>query len=136
MNKLNIIIIAVFVGFSGFSQTLKDVKKIEQNLNNCFDNASMSMRYCTSSYYYSIDSLEKVVFKKLKTKALKNIVQNEKEWIVKKDLQFKKITNKMIKEIGPQTEWGQDDFMIETNEYGDFIKLRVKELINILNKKQ
>jgi uncharacterized protein YecT (DUF1311 family) len=129
-------IIFIFVCSSGFSQTTKTIEGLESQYQVCLDKGK-SMLGCSEKFYFQMDSLLNVQYKKLRAKCDSiqkiNLKDDQIKWLAVRDKQFKynrQQAHKAAKESGD--DGGQDETMILTDKNAMFVKDRVVELVNKL----
>ena len=136
MVKYITLITIITLNFCGYSQTLKEVQKLENKYQECLDSGN-AMKKCSEDFYNTSDSLLNVSYRNLKIK-ISSTEQNflkieQRKWLKKRDVYFDKAYEETIKIYGNQTE--SNDFkMIVIDKQSDFVIIRVKELINRRNK--
>jgi uncharacterized protein YecT (DUF1311 family) len=138
MRKFKTIIISILICFfylTVSAQTNSTIKTLEIQHQACLDKGQY-MLGCTKIFYYQMDSLLNVQYKKLRSKCQglqkENLKDEQLEWLLKRDKQFnlnKQSVNKQAKKEG--YDGGQDETMILIQENAMFIKKRVVELISI-----
>ena len=90
---------------------------------------------CSERFYFQMDSLLNIQYKKLRSKCDSvqkiNLKDDQIKWLAVRDKQFKynkQQVNKEAKESG--YDGGQDEKMILTDKNAMFVKDRVVELLN------
>lgn len=129
-----LLIIFCFTCLTGFSQTLKTIDSLQTQYQLCLDKGE-NMLGCSKMFYYQMDSLLNLRYKKLRLTCdsiqKENLKDEQLEWLAKRDKQFiknQKHTNKEAKKDG--YDGGQDERMILTDTNAMFVKQRVVELLN------
>jgi uncharacterized protein YecT (DUF1311 family) len=127
-------IIFCFINLTNFAQTLKTIDSLQNQYQQCLDKGEY-MLGCSKMFYYQIDSLLNLRYKKLRLTCdsiqKENLKDEQLEWLAKRDKQFiknQKQTNKEAKKEG--YDGGQDERMILTDTNAMFVKQRVIELVN------
>ena len=134
LKKIILITIITFT-FCGYSQTLKQVVKLEDKYQKCLDSGN-GMKNCSINFYSTSDSLLNVTYKNLKVK-LNVSEQNslkieQRKWLKMRDDYFKKAFKESKKDNNGDTE--SDDFqMFYYDKKSTFVINRVKELITKRN---
>jgi uncharacterized protein YecT (DUF1311 family) len=138
MRKFKTILISILICLfylTASAQTNSTIKTLEIQHQACLDKGQY-MLGCTKIFYYQMDSLLNVQYKKLRSKCQglqkENLKDEQLEWLLKRDKQFnlnKQSVNKQAKKEG--YDGGQDETMILIQENAMFIKKRVVELISI-----
>lgn len=126
-------IVFIFFCLTGFSQTAKTIDILESQYQACLDKGEF-MLGCSEKFYFQMDSLLNVEYKKLRAKCDStqkvNLKDDQVKWLAIRDKQFKfnrQQVHKEAKESG--YEGGQDEIMILTDKNAMFVKDRVIELI-------
>jgi uncharacterized protein YecT (DUF1311 family) len=133
--KLNfLIIIFIFTCFTGFSQTAKTIDSFESQHQACLDKGEF-MLGCTERFYFQMDSLLNVLYKKLRSKCdsiqKENLKDEQLQWLSKRDKQFRKNQKQVHKEAKEKEyDGGEIETMILTDKNAMFVKERVIELLN------
>jgi uncharacterized protein YecT (DUF1311 family) len=127
-------IIFCFISLTSFAQTLKTIDSVQTQYQLCLDKGEY-MLGCSKIFYYQMDSLLNLIYKKLRLTCdsiqKENLKDEQLEWLTKRDKQFiknQKETNKEAKKEG--YVGGQDERMILIHTNASFVKQRVIELIN------
>ena len=126
-------IVFIFFCLTGFSQTAKTIDTLESQYQACLDKGEF-MLGCSERFYFQMDSLLNVQYKKLRAKCDStqkvNLKDDQVKWLAIRDKQFKynrQQVHKEAKEGG--YEGGQDETMILTDKNAMFVKDRVIELM-------
>jgi len=133
--KLNfLIIIFVFACLTGFSQTAKTIDSLESQHQSCLDKGQF-MLGCTERFYFQMDSLLNLLYKKLRSKCdsiqKENLKDEQLQWLSKRDEQFKENQKQVHKEAKEKGyDGGEIETMILTDKNAMFVKERVLELLN------
>ncbi len=120
------------MNFSSYSQSLKEIEKIETDHQDCLD-TGIGMKNCSAEFYAISDSLLNVAYKNLKKKLNlfeQNELKNEqRKWLKERDRYFVKARNETLDEnVGDENS---NDFkMILYDKNAEFVFKRVKKLIN------
>lgn len=132
MNINKFLMFLFFIGFYSCcnSQSLKKIKSMETNYQNCLDNG-VNMKKCAENYYLQIDALLNEVYKKSRLK----INQKEKDrlkseqlkWIKNRDLYFKKAYAEAKDEAEDLSK--EDIEMVFIDKKAEYVKERVLYLI-------
>jgi uncharacterized protein YecT (DUF1311 family) len=129
-----IVVILLAISINGNTQTLKTVKDLKSSYQICLDQGNY-MAGCSIDYYNQVDSLLNVVYQNLKhqlnSEDRPKFLQEQKEWLKKRDAYFRKITKTTIKE-GVFSEGTADFEMVVTDKKADFVVERLKVLIERL----
>ena len=143
MKKLRPIIpllISLFVYSASSAQTGKTIERLESAEQNCLDSGT-NMIGCAQTFYFQMDSLLNVVYTQLRSSldssqksALK---KDQKVWLAKRSLFFKKTLNTFKKKNPDKSPYGlaigaQDDAMIMCDDNAEFVKNRVLILLGRL----
>jgi uncharacterized protein YecT (DUF1311 family) len=130
MKKVILFIFLLFVVHSSFSQTKATINKIDSLYQSCLDSGN-NMEGCSELYYYKIDSILNVVYKKLRLQydsSQKIILRTEeRKWLLDRKNYFIKVDNESD-ELS-----GQDRVMDVIDKKAKFVRDRVLELIKRLN---
>ncbi|UAY52965.1 lysozyme inhibitor LprI family protein [Ferruginibacter albus] len=123
---------------AGFSQTIKTIDSLETQYQSCLDQGDRMLR-CSETFYYQIDSLLNVRYKKLRSMCdstqKKNLKSEQLAWLSKRDKQFKSYRQQVYKEAKKGGyNGGEDETMIITDKNAQFVKARLIELIKSLPK--
>ena len=139
MTKLKLsFLIILFISncLTAFSQTEKTIDSLERQHQTCLDKGEY-MLGCSKKFYFQIDSLLNIQYKKLREKCdntqKANLKDDQIKWLAARDKQFKynrQHVHKEAKESG--FEGGQDEIMILTDKNSMFVRDRVVELLNKL----
>lgn len=96
-----LIIISIFTCLTGFSQTAKTIDSLESQHQSCLDKGEF-MLGCTERFYFQMDSLLNVLYKKLRSKCdsiqKENLKDEQLQWISKRDKQFRENQKQVHKE--------------------------------------
>jgi uncharacterized protein YecT (DUF1311 family) len=133
--KLNfLIIISIFTCLTGFSQTAKTIDSLESQHQSCLDKGEF-MLGCTERFYFQMDSLLNVLYKKLRSKCdsiqKENLKDEQLQWLSKRDKQFRENQKQVHKEAKEKGyDGGEIETMILIDKNAMFVKERVIELLN------
>jgi uncharacterized protein YecT (DUF1311 family) len=132
--KFQFIIVFILICLTTFSQTKKTIDSLETQYQTCLDKGQF-MLGCSETFYFQMDSLLNLQYKKLRSKCdsiqKENLKDEQLQWLSKRDKQFKQNQqqeHKDAKEGG--YDGGQDETMMLTDDNAKFVKERVLELIN------
>ena len=132
--KFKFLIVFIFICLTTFSQTKKTIDTLETQYQACLDEGQF-MLGCSETFYFQMDSLLNLEYKKLRSKCdsiqKENLKDEQLKWLSKRDKQFKKNQqqeHKDAKEGG--YDGGQDETMMLTDDNAKFVKERVLELMN------
>ena len=93
MNKI-VLILLCLISTNCYSQSLKDVERVEINAQNCADTTN-DVIACEKLHYKQMDSMLNLVYKKLKIinkeEDFKKIKSDQIQWLSLRDKEFKKI---------------------------------------------
>lgn len=131
MNSLNKRIFCFFLfsfALKGFSQNLSTVKIIDSRYQSCLDKGK-NMYGCSQYYYFQMDSMLNVVYKKIRNKmdsTQKTILKEEQlKWLKNRDKHYKEIDAEPKEEgISPE-----DNKMVLIDKKAEYIEDRVVYLI-------
>ena len=119
-------LIFIFNYLTGFSQTTKTIDSLKSQHQACLDKGKF-MLGCSERFYFQMDSLLNIQYKKLWTKCdsmqKANLKDDEIKWLAVRDKQFKynrKQVHKEAKEEG--YDGGLDEIMILTDKNATFVK--------------
>ena len=139
MNILKIsltILLNTFLLATGLCQNQKTIEHMAKAHQDCLDTGH-DMLGCSKHYYFQMDSMLTLVYKKLYSKLDKNgktaLQKDQANWVKKRDLYFEK-QEKAFADKLKTGEWGADMEMIPYGNDGEFIKNRVLILIRRLPK--
>ncbi len=122
--------------FTSLGQTREDIKKLETWNKKCLD-SGVNMLGCSREYYLKMDTMLNVVYfnlyKKMSPQVQSYLKKEQRDWLNKRDDYFKQ-QNKKVRKKEKQKEAGRDLYMLVYQEDAEFIKIRILELINRLNK--
>ena len=131
------IILIAIINFTicGYSQTLKQVVKLENEYQKCLDSGN-GMKNCSINFYSTSDSLLNFAYKNLKVKLnvteQNNLKIEQRKWLKMRDDYFNKAFKESKKENNGDTE-GDDFKMFYFDKKSTFVINRVKELITKRN---
>jgi len=122
------------ISVTSFAQTEKTIDSLQNLEQACLDKGQF-MLGCSEKFYFQMDSLLNLEYKKLHSKCdsiqKENLKDEQLQWLSKRDNQFKKNQvqeDKDAKEGG--YDGGEDETMMLTDDNAKFVKERVLELIN------
>jgi uncharacterized protein YecT (DUF1311 family) len=129
-----LIIISIFTCLTGFSQTAKTIDSLESQHQSCLDKGEF-MLGCTERFYFQMDSLLNVLYKKLRSKCdsiqKENLKDEQLQWLSKRDKQFRENQKQVHKEAKEKGyDGGEIETMILIDKNAMFVKERVIELLN------
>ena len=127
-------IIFIFTCLTGFSQTTKTIDSLESQYQACLDKGEF-MLGCSETFYFQMDSLLNVQYKKLRSKfdsiQKENLKDEQLQWLSKRDKQFKENQKQVHKEAKEKGyDGGEIETMILIDKNAMFVVKRVIELIN------
>jgi uncharacterized protein YecT (DUF1311 family) len=132
--KFKFFVIFISICFTTFSQTKETVDSLETQYQACLDKGQF-MLGCSEAFYFQMDSLLNLEYKKLRSKCdsiqKENLKDEQLQWLSKRDKQFKQNQqqeHKNAKEGG--YDGGQDETMMLTDDNAKFVKERVLKLID------
>jgi uncharacterized protein YecT (DUF1311 family) len=130
MKKVMLFICFLFIVHNSFSQTKATIDKIDSLYQSCLDSGN-NMEGCSQLYYYKMDNMLNVVYKKLRLQydSSQRIIlrTEERKWLLGRKKYFIKVDNESD-ELS-----GQDRVMDEVDKKAKFVRHRVLELIKRLN---
>lgn len=130
------ILFSILISFSSYSQSLKEINKLNQIHQDCLDHGK-GMKHCAGSFYVTTDSLLNVSYNNLKKKLSlpqqNKLKLEQRKWLKERDNYFIKARIETINEnVGDE---GSNDFdMILYEKESEFVFKRVTELIKQRNK--
>lgn len=117
---------------------MKTIDSLEEAHQRCLDTVQYSMLHCEKAFYFQIDSLLNVVYRRLynslNTPQKAVLKKEQRLWLVSRDTYFKK-TLKTFKDKNPDalpygSAFGaQDDAMFMYADNSAFVEDRVIELM-------
>lgn len=123
-----------------FGQTVEAIRSLETSHKNCLDKGQNMLR-CTTVFYIQIDSMLNLAYanlrKQLTDSGKEQLKADDREWIKKKDVYFKKHVHEIEVMINAKkSEWGEVGYGALYLDEADFLKERAIVLINRLNKEK
>jgi len=98
------VILSLSFTITGVTQTVKTIDSLEEAHQRCLDTVQYSMLHCEKAFYFQIDSLLNVVYRKLYNSlsitGKATLKKEQRLWLVSRDTYFKK-TLKTFKDKNP-----------------------------------
>lgn len=133
MLSRKILVIAILLSIAKVNaQTRKTVEILESRYQNCLDKG-VNMLVCSEKYYFQMDSMLNVVYKKLKkqmsTTQFSILKREQIQWLRNRDKYFNTLTlDPEEKELSKE-----DQDMVLIDKKAQFIESRVLVLIDKMN---
>jgi uncharacterized protein YecT (DUF1311 family) len=130
------------ISSTGLTQTANTIDSLENQYQGCLDQGDY-MFGCTKKFYFQMDSMLNGAYFKLRstldTTQQSELKREQKSWLVKRDLYFKKTFKEFKRKNPDNSPYGsafgaQDDAMFMYDDNAQFVEERVLKLLKRLNK--
>lgn len=134
---LIIFLLLCFYSMNGFAQSVHTVDSIETAYHNCLDKGTF-MSDCSRKFHTQMDSMLNVAYRNLMQTCNEiekaNLIAEQKQWLIKRNVCFRKSLAKSGKELKEESITPQDNEMFRIDNDAYFVKKRVVQLLKAINK--